>query len=320
MKFILSLLLLIPSFAHAYKPEVGHSKILPLAHKLLQTCKLSAGDFYSENDIEIMKKASTGIDSGDVDFSPETGKNPFSLWSRILNWHFYNGDMPNGETFLWFIEKSYKNTWSLLSQGYDNTENKTLKLTYLGGMAHFIEDMANPAHVIPAFHMIGIKDGIDDFEPNHKTLLTRIKGKHLCNVLSENLVDSNPISIRDWAVKKTYKELEQKIPRCPDFRWSNFYDKAESGQFFGDFHTNPSRATSTHNDQKYNRKTFYIGDEGKLVSNANSNLVCDFKSKDPRYNKFITQLFENAIIADALLLISQQPFLNNKLSGAIDGR
>jgi len=313
MKFVLPLLLLISGFAHAYKPEIGHSKILPLAHKLLQTCNLSAGTFYSKSDIEIMTKASAGMDSGEVDFSPETGKNPFSIWSRIMNLHFYNKDMPSGETFLWLFEKSYKNTWMLLAQGYKQTKNNTHKLTYLGGMAHFIEDMANPAHVIPAFHMIGIKDGIDDFEPDHETLTKRINGQYLCNTLNKATINSDPISIRNWSVEQTYKELEKRIPHCPDLKWGDFYDKAKKGQFFGDFHTNPTRAPSIHNDQKYTSKTFYIGDKGKLVSNTDSNLVCDFKDNDPRYIKFITQLFENAIIADALLLISQQPFLSNKL-------
>lgn len=307
MRYTLLLLLLISSEIHAYKPEVGHKKILPLSQSMLISCGYSSLAQYSSEDIRLMADTSAQMDSGGVSIQPKPINNPFTFINRLQHWHFYNRNMPDGETFLGKFEKSYKYLWKWLEEGYEAAGSRHNKLIYLGGLAHFIEDMANPAHVIPVFHMLGIKDGIDDFEPRYQQIRAKIENKQLCGSLSKFLTDlslsAKPVNVRDRLVAQTLNELETPIPSCSDFTWGDFYNLPKEGDFFGSFHKNPTATSHKPKQRKFIQRAFYIGDKGKLVSKSNPKAFCHFVQDDSRYQDFIDRLFENAIKADVALLL-----------------
>ena len=298
------ILLIIPLHALSYTPEVGHKHIMPLSHMLLKECGHPAAGAYEDADIELITKTSAQMDTGQASTTFETEHNPFSLWARAKNWHFYNPKIPEGQKYLGYFQKSYIKVWEWLKYGYSNAPLKEDRLTYLGGMAHFIEDMANPAHIIPIFHAVGIKDGIDDFKPAYKAIIDRINDHSLCNFIAGQSVLPEPIDVRNWLVTQTMSELDNSIQGCPDIKWGEFFDDPEGNDFFGKFHINSDNKSAGFIGSLFKSKTFYIGDTGLFVSSIDSSRTCQIDDSD-FYQGFIDQLFENAIIADAKLLIGQ---------------
>lgn len=306
--FSQAVILLAISFGvHSYTPEVGHKHIMPLSHMLLKECGHPAAGAYEDADIKLITETSAQMDTGQASTTFETDNDPFSLWSRAKNWHFYNPEIPEGQKYLGYFQKSYIKVWEWLKYGYNNAPLKEDRLTYLGGMAHFIEDMANPAHIIPVFHAIGIKDGIDDFEPDYQIIKDRITDQSLCNSVISEPVLPEPIDVRDWLVNQTMSELDNSPQDCPSIKWGEFFDLPEDKGFFGRFHENPDHKRAGFFGSLFKSKTFYISDTGLFVSNIDSSYTCQIDDKN-FYQGFIDQLFENAIVADAKLLIGQAQY------------
>ncbi len=294
---VVSLLALLCQNSWAYSPSVGHSRLLHLAYEALTVCE-SSPQVFSIEDINIMTLGSVAMDEGDLGFDGVTKQNPFNPWHRLFNWHFYPLVEEHSDYLL--VNPSYKNLWDWLKLGYQTDQNRHNKLMYLGGLAHFIEDMANPSHSVPAFHGPGVKDGIDLIEPDYQKIKQEIKNGSFC--LSQSM-SQTPEEIRDELVSITVKTLAQSIPGCPGFYWSEFYQSPKAGEYFGDYIQQPNLSWFSLSNQH----TFLIGMEGSLYSQKDSALKCEFKKNDSRYGDFINQLFRQAIRADILLLKNMAP-------------
>ena len=295
MKIIAVVLMFAASLSHSYSNEVGHERLTAMAFKLLSQCgELATAKNFTSQDIEQVIKGSTSVDKS---------WGIFSIYNRLFDWHFYSDSTPRSKW--WFVDRTYIDPWSKLLQAYPQTQNRNEKLKLLGGFAHFIEDMANPAHVIPVFHMVGIADGIDDFKSSYYQSAPKdFKfNKALCAQFQQayqGLMPAGDISdIRDWVVKKTKNELTKSIDHCPDFKWGHFYETPKDGEFWGDFHRQPNADNTSFS--KFEKVV--MGFEGHLVSEQVPGQSCVLTRED--YQPFIDRLFESAILGDAMLLKSQ---------------
>ncbi len=323
MKNILLFILLSAAtqLSNAYVNEYGHNRIALMAYHFLEQCgHKSITRHYSINDIYTVVNGSTSVDTSVL---------PFSIYNRLFDWHFYKAEksIENGTLTLvdtpWFLfNGTFKNPWKKLLVKYQKENDRNEKLKWLGGFAHFIEDMANPAHIIPAFHMAGVKDGIDDFKSSYynkppSELIFKAISKHQlhpCKVfenrysqLQHKISISVFNQIRDNLVEVTKNELKQDIDHCPGFKWADFYSEAKEGDFFGGFHMQKLQTVFRYKNKKWQKhivnEKVVIGYEGTLMKNNNSNMTCSFIKS--AYQPFIDRLFLNAIIADAMLLKSQ---------------
>lgn len=318
MRFIAAFLIYVLSqLTYAYSNEYGHNHLMLLGHELLKQCGYSSiAHQYSVNDINTVVNGSTSVDYS---------VSPFSRYNRLFDWHFYKADQDSStglkKSRALFADRTFVDPWESLHNDYPNELNRTERLLLLGGYAHFIEDMANPAHVIPVFHMIGIKDGIDDFPSKYyqKPLNTVKFDDDICARFHEfdervaktkdkpnmkgktNIIDT----ILHQAVRTTNQELTRVIPHCPSLTWNAFYTVSSSDEFWGGFYQQPLKTIKRYKNKRRANHTFkekvVIGHEG--VIHFSSNMECAFVKSS--YQPFVDRLFENAIIYDAALLKHQ---------------
>ena len=91
-----------------------------------------------------------------------------NLMERALNWHFYNRDgaTRNG----WFFNRShdvvFKRRIGDLERLLTEKPTRAARFHAAGAVAHHIQDMSSPAHVMPIYHangIFGVKDAFDAF-------------------------------------------------------------------------------------------------------------------------------------------------------------
>jgi len=295
MKAILLSFVLFAGLCHSYGNEFGHDRMAFISHEFLRQCgEIDSASKYTPADIAHIVDGSSSVD---------TSWGLFSIYNRLFDWHFYNENIPRSK---WLLgDRTFIEPWRKLLEVYPDTHDRKEKLKLLGGFAHFIEDMANPAHVIPVFHMVGIADGVDNFQSSYyqqapKDLKFNLELCAQFQQAYEGLTSVDKISdIRDWVVKKTKFELSKNIDHCPGFKWGHFYETPKEGEFWGDFHRQP--VTSKTNLSKTEKVV--MGFEGDLVSEHVPGKSCAFTRED--YQPFIDRLFESAILGDAMLLKSQ---------------
>lgn len=317
MKYLIIVLLFVYSHSSlSYTNEHGHGQLMALGHELLKQCGFqSLADRYSENDINAIILGSTSVDYS---------WNPFGTYNRLLDWHFYKAEvnaeghqnLVKSRSFL--ADRTFIDPWEELHELYPIESDRIEKLTLLGGYAHFIEDMANPAHVLPAFHMVGIKDGIDDFPSSYygKSIETiQFDQSHMCKrlkdfdrALKSNQAEQNIMDkILHEAANTTKRFLKTKIPHCDQFSWADFYMYPADNEFWGDFYKNPVKTVHRHKDKQFQKHTFsekvVIGYEGILNFGKEHLESCAFTKSS--YQPFVDHLFENGIIYDAATLMSQ---------------
>ncbi len=295
MKAVVLSLLLLASLSHSYSNEFGHDRLAAISYAFLKQCgESNAVAKYTVDDIASIIDGSTSVDKS---------WGIFSIYNRLFDWHFYHDKMPRSK--VGFVDRTFIDPWNKLLKIYPASHNRNEKLKLLGGFAHFIEDMANPAHVIPVFHMVGVADGIDNFQSSYyQQPATDLKfDVQLCQQFRQayqSLTKPDRISeIRDWVVKKTKGELSNNISHCPKFKWAYFYEMPKDGEFWGAFHQ--QSVSSVKGSNKYEKVV--MGFEGDLVSEHVPGQSCGFTRAD--YQPFIDKLFEGAILGDAMLLKSQ---------------
>ena len=301
MKAIALSFMFLASLCHSYGNEFGHDRMAFISHEFLRQCgENQAASKYTSADIAHIVDGSTSVD---------TSWGLFSIYNRLFDWHFYNDKIPRSK---WLLgDRTFIEPWRKLLEIYPVIHDRNEKLKLLGGFSHFIEDMANPAHVIPVFHMVGVEDGVDNFQSSYyqsapkdlkfnKALCAQFQQAYQSLMPVGDISDIADISdIRDWVVKKTKNELTKSIDHCPDFKWGHFYETPKGGEFWGDFHRQPS----TDNTSFSKTEKVVIGFEGHFVSEQVPGQSCVFMRED--YQPFIDKLFESAILGDAMLLKSQ---------------
>jgi|GEM_PF-1992126 len=298
MKAIALSFMFFASLCHSYGNDFGHNRMAFISHEFLKQCgEIDSASAYTPADIAHIVDGSTSVD---------TSWGLFSIYNRLFDWHFYNDKFPRSK---WLLgDRTFIDPWRKLLEVYPATPDKKEKLKLLGGFAHFIEDMANPAHVIPVFHMVGIADGVDDFQSSYYQSAPKdLKfNKKLCVQFQQAYQSLIPLgdiadisAIRDWVVKKTKNELTQSVDHCPDFKWHHFYETPKDGEFWGDFHHQSVTGKTGLNKTK----KVVIGFEGRFLSEQVPGQSCVFTRED--YQPFIDRLFESAILGDAILLKSQ---------------
>jgi hypothetical protein len=130
--------------ALAYSPGT-HRLILQAAARDYNTCVAQLGldsPPLSPTRLAKLKKGSTHEDL-----------NPFV---KFTQWHFYHPTKELGAGALGFGHGSFEHRYGVV-------EGRLAKKFYrsLGAMAHYVQDVTNPAHVAPIYH--GIGDGFDYF-------------------------------------------------------------------------------------------------------------------------------------------------------------
>ena len=283
------------AYAGAYKPDVGHDKIGRFANELIKRCGLNAA--LTKPQLTQFLEASSGLDHGSVPLNEPTPDNPFTFYKRITHWHFSSHvNFPNGRQ-RGIIRDSFDETWQTLKHHYHL--NNTDQLRYLGGLAHFVEDMANPAHMVPVFHMLGIEDGIDSFAPSYNDIQKRIASGALCHQVKPQ-VDSLDAILKS-IIQVTQANLDEPIPYCGEMTWQAFFTPPSEKKFYGAFAQVNKEVLGlpAHKFRVKRTKPFHIGDEGTLT---NEHGQCVFSKDDARYLQFIDQLYISAILADVQLI------------------
>jgi hypothetical protein len=133
-----------------------HGKLSALSFKVLKSCGLN-----SSLDSNLVIESSIDEDT-----------DPYKAWgvfSRIWNWHFYGeGFWQQKSSSKYSLNKTFSRRWkdllTLRDQAFliqDPIQQKKEISNIAGALAHYIQDVTNPAHIVPIYHGPGRLDSFD---------------------------------------------------------------------------------------------------------------------------------------------------------------
>lgn len=185
------LILLMISPCHAFKPEEQHGPISSQAIAVYQAC---TGRAISEE----LSKAFIEKAVGEDDMSLE----------RMGNWHFYNNGDKIGRYYILFYgsnDKIFRKLVEELDILLESAEPNPKKIYKTAGrIAHHIQDMSTPPHVVPVYHY---KD--DAFENYTPSSVFRENTPELCGALKSPVVV--PDDIFEQAAQNTLKAVASPV-------------------------------------------------------------------------------------------------------------
>lgn len=152
---IVWLLLLMPSVGLAYHPETGHAPLLRTAINQYLQCQPTSRLLGDTAAPARVLQGNIAMDQG-LGFSLRDRvmvqhDDVLRLSKRLLHWHFYHPDRQVLAKVGW-IDQSMLGLWQQLNLGWAANAALHDKLLFVGGLAHLIEDLTVPAHVIPVYH------------------------------------------------------------------------------------------------------------------------------------------------------------------------
>jgi hypothetical protein len=206
--FILSL----PAWSYAPKT---HRQLVQEAVKDFKVCidhlQLRAAPFSADESEE--------IESGNL-------WEDYNLWRKFTNWHFYHPSKDLGVGWLGIGHGSLGPRF----QELQSADPK--KLAVIGALSHYLQDVTNPAHVVPIYH--GIGDSFDNFD--FKAHWPKQISKAQCEILWQRSQQSIKKKHFIWELLQqtaahTRARLEEKIAiksgkHQGDFSWGQaFWDE-----------------------------------------------------------------------------------------------
>lgn len=150
-------------------------------------------------------------------------------FQRLLNWHFYDPGSRLGDAW-WGIRRSNRKRVEALAGKLTESAGSCLPETYVlaGRLAHHIQDMSSPPHVVPVYHM---KDRFDGYATD-KIIDVKLTPAQLDTIRNEKrkLTFETLIELLENEAKRTILKVE-----CPvifDGRqiaddWTDFWRKYE---------------------------------------------------------------------------------------------
>lgn len=148
-------LFVLPSGCLAYHPETGHAPLLRIAITQYLQCQPNShllGDTAAPSRV---LQGNVAMDQG-LGFSLRDRvvvqhDDVLRLSKRLLHWHFYHPDRQALAKVGW-IDQSMQGLWQQLNLGWAANAALHDKLLFVGGLAHLVEDLTVPAHVVPVYH------------------------------------------------------------------------------------------------------------------------------------------------------------------------
>jgi hypothetical protein len=314
--------------SHGYIPESGHSPITRLAMQGYQSCTNST--LYSNDKTQQrLLQGNVAMDHGTGSFNEIDERLPqalalFHVVERVTNWHFYN---PQKSMYSRQkrVEMSHDRLWAKALVGFEVNNEHYDKWLFLGALLHLTEDLSVPAHVVPVYHgptvlvnWLGefenltnymrhsgnvdgfwltekISDPIDAMPPDINRLTKQLP--RFCKALKKVMT---PEQIRQQLTAKTLQLINQAIKKCGGLSWQLFWREALQNQ--------PLPAQNYFGQYNINAGFPLFGQSGS-ISDDKGKIGCsieDFNSDDSRYEDFIFELHQLAIIADMNLLLWAQ--------------
>lgn len=185
------LIFLLASPCHAFKPAEQHEPISKQALSYYQKCTgQTIPEEYSGEFID-------GVVSED-DVTME----------RLLNWHFYNNRNRIGTYYLLFYganDKIFQKLLLRLESLLDSDAPRPEAIYKIAGrLAHHIQDMSAPAHVIPVYHV-----GDDKFDHYMPITSSDENISEYCRALNEPV--KTPRAIFEQAAQNTLKDVQAPV-------------------------------------------------------------------------------------------------------------
>lgn len=334
---VVLLMQVISSHSWAYHPATGHTPLLQLAIAQYQLCEPSS--------IVLSHKAASGrllqgnvaMDQGlGFSFSREGLRDwwllehddALRLPKRLLHWHFYNPERQALAQVGW-IDQSMLGLWQQLQAGWTANNAPHDKLVFVGGLAHLVEDLTVPAHVVPVYHgptavyLEGprrlralvdyyvaarpdtgamIDDAIDSWPVDTAQLRRDLAA-------DKNLCTQHHASVRALRSKQPTSHRENRHPSWHGLDTLRDITARQTlallkqaipgcpGVYWQDFWQAP---TSGQYFGRYTMNLPLFGEAGDVQGADGAR--CQLHAADPRYQAFVSQLHRQAVLADMMLL------------------
>jgi len=215
-------------------------------------------------------------------------------WStRRHHWHFFRPDLPNGaQVGATHLSMAY--LWQGLQQALAQPQPPLDAWLYLGGLAHLLEDVSVPAHVIPVYHgpaaVRFVEQGqFAEFVPDHLSFWQfvddpvdqlPVQSPPPSATNCDQVFARTPDELRQQLALDTLQALQQPIPQCPGFRWQAFYQTPQPGHYFGRYAQSPPLL--------FNHAAQWAHANGER---------CQLQADDTRYRAFVQQRHQQAVQA-----------------------
>lgn len=361
----LCILLLMPPLASAYHPETGHAPLMRVAISQYLQCTPSSrllADHETDHGAahEIAHAADHPADSTATSVADSlaasrllqgnlamdhglgfsfSGEGLRDWWrlehddalrlpKRLLHWHFYN---PDQQTLakIGLIDQSMLGLWQQLQAGWAANSAPHDKLLFVGGLAHFIEDLTVPAHVVPVYH--GPTAVYLEGPRRLRALVDYyVKARPDTGAMIDDAIDSWPVDTaqlrRDLTADKNLcaQHHASVLALRPDHATSQRENSQPSwhgldrlrdttarqtlallqqaipgcpGVYWQDFWQAP---TPGQYFGRYNMRQPLFGEAGDVEGAGGAR--CQMQAADPRYHAFVAQLHRQAVLADMMLL------------------
>ena len=223
---------------------------------------------------------------------------PFRLSQRIINWHFLN-PLRQQYAKVGLIDQSMQRLWQQLHMALAQAETPMQRSLFLGGLAHLLEDVTVPAHVVPVYHGPSMAewlgpiqlDGIADYLEGQVMIHDAIDYwpvdlaslQALTWPCVSEQVDSITV-LRDLTALHTLAMLNEPIAQC-NVTWQVFWQAAKNESYFGRYLHRQGEVVF-----------------GKAVQLYQGGYTCELEFNDWRYHHFVAKLHQHAIRADMQLL------------------
>ncbi|MGD0277897.1 MAG: hypothetical protein ABSC11_01180 [Smithella sp.] len=270
MKYILCcfvLIFLLEATCHAFNP-VEHGSISRQATSLYEAC---TGRVIPEELSKVFIKRAVAEDNISLE--------------RITNWHFYNNGNKIGRYYLLFYganDKTFRKLSKKLDSLFASGEFSSKEIYKVAGrIAHHIQDMSVPAHVVPIYHW---KD--DKFENYTPASGIRENTSELCKMLNGPVIA--PLDLLEQSAQNTLKAIAGPVV----FDSGETMENETWMKFWG----------GSDNEDLAGFKTYgAYGNVFGMVPACNSP-VCRSYNKDT-YDRFFNERYMRAVIDTVRLLL-----------------
>ncbi|MEC9281864.1 MAG: hypothetical protein VX642_04080 [Bdellovibrionota bacterium] len=299
MKILLiTLLVLWHEVGHSYSIK-NHEYISTLSIELLEYCGIT-----------------TALDGKTiVDFSGREDSSPHhaSLITRLTNWHFYTNQKKEDDwIFSAFLRRDFWKRWNFLMDEIENNKLQKNEFSALtGAIAHYIQDVSNPSHVIPVYHGPGLKDEFDSYP----ILADKIRSTFSENCSSLETNPQNIFEILEQTAKNSLNAIEEKTlvflkdgkQHESSFKEAFWYRAADDDNFFGKYGSLGNNYGKSEFSFPIWRRNQKVGPKKTIKRKS-----YDYKINAEVFKEFSQQQQTKAVLSTAKMILIMNEVYNNK--------
>lgn len=209
---------LLASPCHAFKPQEQHDPISQQAISLYQSC---TGRIIPNDLTEIFIQKVIAEDDKNLE--------------RLTNWHFYNNKGKIERYYLFFYganDKTFQKLVEQLNGLLASPQPRKIELYKIAGrLAHHIQDMSTPPHVMPIYHVAD--DRFENYMPTHPP---DVNPADFCKVLKEPVI--SPSDLLEEAAQNTLKAVAgpvvfDSVKNVEHETWMKFWGGADNPDLTG---------------------------------------------------------------------------------------